>query len=66
LRRDLILVQIEELGKVIAQIMHNRNHGAARKNTELIQVAYDSLKTDSHFLLTASPEEIHSQLNHEE
>lgn len=31
LKRDFIMVQIEELGKVIAQIIFNRNANAARK-----------------------------------
>ena len=33
LKRDFIMVQIEELGKVIAQIIFNRNsNDGARKN----------------------------------
>ena len=41
LKRDFIMVQIEELGKVIAQIIFNRNANAARKNPELIQTVYN-------------------------
>lgn len=52
------MVQIEELGKVIAQIIFNRNANAARKNPELIQTVYSSLKLDEDFLMTASPDDI--------
>lgn len=51
LKRDFIMVQIEELGKVIAQIIFNRNANAARKNPELIQTVYSSLKLDQDFLM---------------
>ena len=52
LKRDFIMVQIEELGKVIAQIIFNRNsNDGARKNPELIQSVYTSLKLDNDFLL---------------
>ena len=45
LKRDFIMVQIEELGKVIAQIIFNRNsNDGARKNPELIQSVYTFLK----------------------
>lgn len=66
LRRDLIMVQIEELGKVIAQIVSQRNTDAARKNPELIQTVYNSLKVDRDLLLTSSPEELLGQLNQED
>ena len=43
LKRDFIMVQIEELGKVIAQIIFNRNsNDGARKNPELIQSVFTS------------------------
>lgn len=66
LKRDFIMVQIEELGKVIAQIIFNRNANAARKNTELIQTVYSSLKLDQDFLMTTSPEEILRSLDNED
>lgn len=51
LKRDFIMVQIEELGKVIALIIFNRNsNDGARKNPELIQSVYTSLKLDNEFL----------------
>lgn len=61
LKRDFIMVQIEELGKVIAQIIFNRNANAARKNPELIQTVYSSLKLEPDFLMSAPPADlIHS------
>ena len=66
LKRDFIMVQIEELGKVIAQIIFNRNANAARKNPELIQTVYSSLKLDQDFLMTTSPEEIIRSLDNED
>jgi len=63
LRRDFIMVQIEELGKVIAQIISQRNTDAARKNPALIQGVYTSLKIDPKLLLAASPAEIREHLN---
>jgi len=63
LRRDFIMVQIEELGKVIAQIVSQRNTDAARKTPELIQGIYTSLKIDPKFLLSASPAEVRNYLN---
>ena len=66
LKRDFIMVRIEELGKVIAQIIFNRNANAARKNPELIQTVYSSLKLDQDFLMTTSPEEILRSLDNED
>ena len=43
LKRDFILVQIEELTKVVLQIIMNRNTNAARHTPELIQTVYLSL-----------------------
>ena len=60
------MVQIEELGKMIAQIIFNRNANAARKNPELIQTVYSSLKLDQDFLMTTSPEEILRSLDNED
>ncbi|MDR1582867.1 MAG: hypothetical protein LBS55_06345 [Prevotellaceae bacterium] len=60
------MVQIEELGKVIAQIISQRDTDAARKNPVLIQTVYNSLKTDTDFLLHASPQDIRRQLDGED
>ena len=66
LKRDFIMVQIEELGKVIAQMIFNRNSNGARKNAELIQTVYTSLKIEKEFLLKASLEEIRCYLNQDD
>lgn len=58
LKRDFIMVQIEELGKVIAQIIFNRNANAARKNPALIQTVYSSLKLNPDDLMNASPADL--------
>jgi hypothetical protein len=58
LRRDFIMVQIEELGKVITQIISQRNTGATRRIPEMIQVVYDSLRVDPEYLLKSSPQQI--------
>lgn len=60
------MVQIEELGKVIAQILFNRNNNAARKNPEMIQVVYDSLKLDRDVILSTDPEGLRLLLNEED
>lgn len=57
------MVQIEELGKVIAQILFNRNNNAARKNPEMIQVVYDSLKLERDLLVSTPPEELRHLLD---
>ena len=63
LKRDFIMVQIEELGKVIAQIIFNRNsNDGARKNPELIQSVYTSLKLDNDFLLNTPIDGIRTYL----
>ncbi|MCD8178753.1 MAG: hypothetical protein LUE98_15605 [Tannerellaceae bacterium] len=66
LKRDFIMVMIEELGKAVAQMITNRNHGATRKNESLVQVAYSTLKVDTHFLLKSSPEEMREYLDKED
>jgi len=60
------MVQIEELGKVIAQLIAQRDTGARRHIPEQIQVVYDSLKLDNDLLLTAPPEKIRDLLNYED
>jgi hypothetical protein len=60
------MVQIEELGKVIARIVAHRDSGAARHIPQQLQVVYDSLKLDNNFLLTAWPEDIRTHLDSED
>ncbi|MDR1335772.1 MAG: hypothetical protein LBK22_02960, partial [Tannerella sp.] len=57
-RRDFIMVQIEELGKVIAQLISRRETGATRQIPEQIQTVYRSLKLDRDFLMATAPEDI--------
>lgn len=66
LKRDFIMVQIEELGKVIAQIISQRNTDAARKNPALVQVVYDSLKIGRDFLIHTPPHDIRQFLDGED
>lgn len=64
LKRDFIMVQIEELGKVIAQLISNRNtnNGAARASETLKQV-FTSLDTDPETLLTETPEKTFARMD---
>ena len=57
------MVQIEELAKVVLQLITNRNANAARRNPELIQTVYTSLKLDRLTLMTVPPEELIHRLN---
>lgn len=66
LKRDFIMVQIEELAKVILQIILNRHTGATRKTPALIQTVYTSLKLDRTTLMNSSPEEMIRRLNQED
>ena len=63
LKRDFIMIQIEELAKVVLQIIMNRNTNAARRTPELIQTIYSSLKLDRPTLMTAQPEELVRRLD---
>ncbi|MCD7851954.1 MAG: hypothetical protein LUH63_20840 [Parabacteroides sp.] len=63
LKRDFIMVQIEELAKVVLQLITNRNANAARRNPELIQTVYTSLKLDRPSLMTVPPEELIRRLD---
>ena len=63
LKRDFIMIQIEELAKVVLQIIMNRNTNAARHTPELIQTIYSSLKLDRPTLMTAQPEELVRRLD---
>lgn len=66
LRRDLILVQIEELGKVIAQLFEHRNSKDGRQRQMLLQTIYTSLKIDREFLLSTPTDIIHTTLDGED
>lgn len=66
LRRDYIMVLIEELGKAIAQMVLNRNSGNDGRNPELVQKVYHSLTLKPEFLLTATPEELRLYLDQDD
>ena len=61
LKRDFIMVQIEELGKMIAQVIFNRNNNTTDRNPELIQDVYDNLKVDRNYLMTTAPDDNEDQ-----
>lgn len=60
------MVQIEELAKVVLQIIANRHANAARKVPELIQTVYNSLKLDRDALMTTTPEVLIARLNQDD
>lgn len=67
LRKDFIMVQIEELGKIIAQLILNRNsNDGAKENPELIRSIYSSLKISEDYLLSNNPEDIRHYLDHDD
>ncbi|MCL3851085.1 MULTISPECIES: DUF6483 family protein [Parabacteroides] len=66
LKRDFIMVQIEELGKMIAQVIFNRNNNTTDRNPELIQDVYDNLKVDRNYLMTTAPDDILRFLDNED
>ncbi len=60
------MVQIEELSKVVLQLIGLRNANAARKIPELIQTVYSSLRLSSEQLMTASPGDLRQLLNQDD
>lgn len=67
LKRDFIMIQIEEIGKVIALLFFYRKEGKGQdKNPTILSEAYLALKIDSPFLLQHTPEEIIAELNHDD
>ena len=69
LKRDFIMVQIEEIGKMVVQLVLNRNDGNdgndgnPAQSEDLLATIYKSLQTTTDVLLTHSPAEIREQLN---
>lgn len=63
LKRDFILVQIEELAKAIAQLIDYRTQGETKNTVQLLNMIYTSLQVDKHNLLAYSPEELRIALN---
>lgn len=66
LKRDFIMVQIEELGKAIARLVFNRQSGKDGQNPEIVRDIYHSLKVDPAFLLSGAPDEIRSFLDQDD
>lgn len=64
LKRDFIMVQIEELGKIIAQLISARqlNNNASR-STEALSQVYSSLDIEPDYMLEATPEAILARLD---
>jgi hypothetical protein len=60
------MIQIEELGKLIAQIINNRNTGSTLNNPQLIQSAYTTLHADRNTLLELSPEALRQLLDRDD
>ena len=60
------MVQIEELAKVVLQIVTNRNTNAARHNPGLIQTVYTSLKLDHQTLTSEQPDTLVQRLNQDD
>lgn len=60
------MVQIEELGKVIARITGLRKANDTKDIPQMVQVVYDSLKIDRNFLLNGEPHDIRQFLDGED
>lgn len=60
------MVQIEELGKAIAQLTFNRNEDKLDTNPDLVVGIYRSLKVDRAVLLETTPEELRTRLDGED
>lgn len=63
LKKDFIMVQIEELGKVLAQLTGLRHSDDGRKAEGFTNKLYESLKIDKDFLLTSEMETIRLRLD---
>jgi len=60
------MVQIEELGKVIARLIENRNNGVVRKNEGQAEVIYTSLRIEKDFIFSHTADEIRVALDYED
>lgn len=66
LKRDWLMVQIEELGKAIAQLVYNRKAQKLDSNPELVSGIYRSLEVDRETLMAVEPETLRRQLDGED
>lgn len=60
------MVQIEELGKAIAQLVYNRKNRKLDSNPELVSGIYRSLEVERAVLMEAEPETLRRQLDGED
>ena len=65
LKRDFIMVQIEQLAKIVLQIVNHRDTNDTGRIPELIETVYSSLKLDHQQLMTSDPTQLIEQLNQE-
>lgn len=65
LKRDFIMVQIEQLAKIVLQIINHRNTNDGRI-PELIETVYSSLKLDHQQLMTSQPPQLVKQLDQDD
>jgi hypothetical protein len=66
LKRDFIMVQIEQLAKIVLQIVNHRDTNDTGRIPELIETVYSSLKLDHQRLMTSDPEQLIEQLNQDD
>ncbi|MCD7975670.1 MAG: hypothetical protein LUG51_00395 [Tannerellaceae bacterium] len=60
------MIFIEEMGKMIAQLVADRNTAPPAQKLQVIQVIYGELKIDNSFLMTTSLEDIRHFLEGED
>lgn len=60
------MVQIEELGKMLVQIVTNRNNNDTGRSPELIDTIYTSLKVDADRLLNETPDALRARLDYDD
>lgn len=63
LKRDFIMAQIEELAKVIIQLIQLRTTDNPARQATFISEAYSALKIDRNYLLQTDPESIYTALD---
>ena len=62
----LLMVQIEQLAKIVLQIVNHRDTNDTGRIPELIETVYSSLKLDHHQLMTSQPAQLVEQLNEDD
>lgn len=64
LKRDFIMVQIEELGKIIQIIINHRANNNAARVPDLIETVYTSLRINRDELLKTDPDMLIDRLDY--